>query len=69
MLTVMTEDGGNVVLNGKDRTVALGLSIQGLKQASIENSLKAFSPISGMKKDVTKMNIEEKMAYYKRGGK
>tara|TARA_R110000868_G_scaffold87034_4_gene243657 strand:+ start:6288 stop:7910 length:1623 start_codon:yes stop_codon:yes gene_type:complete len=66
MLTVMIEDGGNVVLNGKDRTVALGLAIQGLKQASIENSLKAFTPNKMQTKDVTKMSIEEKMAYYKR---
>lgn len=69
MLTVMIEDGGNVVLNGKDRTVALGLAIQGLKQASIDNSLKAFIPGKKQNKDVTKMTLEEKLAYYKRTGK
>lgn len=68
MLTIMIEDGGGVVLNGKDRTVALGLSIQGLKQSSVENSLKAYVPTKSFKKDVTKMSIEEKMAYYKKGG-
>ena len=69
MLTVMIEDGGNVVLNGKDRTVALGLSIQGLKQAMIENSVKAFVPGKNTGRDVTKMSLEEKLAYYKRIGK
>lgn len=69
MLTVMVEDGGNVVLNGKDRTVALGLAIQGLKQASVEGSLKAFIPGKNMHKDVTKMSLEEKLAYYKRIGR
>lgn len=69
MLTVMIEDGGNVILNGKDRTVALGLAIQGLKQAFIDNSVKAFIPGKNMNKDVTKMTLEEKLAYYKRMGR
>jgi hypothetical protein len=69
MLTIMIEDGGSVVMNGKDRTVALALSIQGLKQASVENSLKAFVPGKVGQRDVTKMSLEDKLAYYKRMGR
>lgn len=69
MITINIEDGGDVVLNGKDRTVALGLAIQGLKQAVVPNSNKAYVPGKIAKKDVTKMSLQEKLAYYKRGGK
>jgi Zn-finger domain-containing protein len=69
MLTIMIEDGGSIVLNSKDRTVALALAIQGLKQTIVDGSLKAFVPGRMGQKDVTKMSLEEKLAYYKKAGR
>lgn len=66
MLKVSIEEDGNVILNGKDRTVALGVSIQAIKQAILGGQHKAFIPGRVAPKDVTKMSIPEKMAYYKR---
>ena len=69
MLKVSIEGNGNVVVNGKDRVVCLGISIQAIKQAGIEGEFKAFIPSKTNNKDVTKMTMQEKLAYYKRVGK
>jgi hypothetical protein len=66
MMTVVYEEDGNVILTGKDRVVALGISIQGIKQATVEGTHKAVSPNKAKDKDVTKMNPEEKIKYYNR---
>lgn len=69
MMSLSVEDDGNVTLNSKDRTVALAISIQAIKQASNEGEFKAFIPNKVNNKDVTKMTMQEKLAYYKRVGK
>lgn len=66
MLTCVKEENGNILVNGKDRVVALGISIQGIKQAGIEKEFKAMVPNKAETKDVTKMTIEEKIKYYNR---
>ena len=66
MMTCTLEEDGNIIVNGKDRVVALGISIQAIKQAGVESEHKAYTPGKAPVKDVTKMTIEEKMAYYKR---
>jgi hypothetical protein len=53
-------------MNSKDRTVALAISIQAIKQASIDNEHKAKSPSKPQNKDITTMTVEEKIKYYKR---
>ncbi len=69
MLTLNIEDDGNITLNSKDRTVALAISIQGLKQATIGGEYKAITPTKAPSKDVTRMTIEEKMRYYSKIGR
>jgi hypothetical protein len=69
MLVCSIEDDGNIILNGKDRVVALGISIQAIKQASIEGENKAYVPRKSPSKDVTKLSIEDKLKYYKRMNK
>ncbi len=66
MLICVYEEDGNVILNGKDRVVALGISIQAIKQALLDKEYKASSPVKETKKDVTKMKTEDRIAYYKR---
>lgn len=66
MMTVVIEEDGNIIVNGKDRVVALGISIQAIKQAGLEGEFKAFTPGRKFEKDVTKMNIEDKIKYYNR---
>lgn len=68
MIGVAIEDDGNIELNGKDRTVALAIAIQAVKQA-VGEVRGAYVPGKKFQKDVTKMTIEEKMRYYKRGGR
>jgi hypothetical protein len=69
MMTLNIEDDGNIVLNSKDRTVAVGISLQALKQATVGGEYKAITPSKAPTKDVTKMTIEEKMRYYSRIGR
>lgn len=69
MIGISIEDDGNIKLNGKDKTVALAISLQALKQATVEGENKAFVPGQKRVRDVTKMTLEEKLRYYKRGGK
>jgi hypothetical protein len=69
MMTLTIEDDGDIVMNSKDRVVALAIAIQAIRQASNEGEFKAFIPGQAREKDVTKMSITEKMAYYKRIGK
>ncbi len=66
MLTCSIEEDGNIIVNGKDRTVALGISIQAIKQATIEDQHKATVPSAKASKDVTRMTNEEKIKFYKR---
>jgi hypothetical protein len=66
MMTVVIEEDGNIYVNGKDRVVALGISIQAIKQASIEGEHKAYTPNKTVNKDITTMTVEEKLKYYKR---
>jgi hypothetical protein len=66
MLTVTIEEDGNVIVNGKDRVVCLGISIQAIKQASIEGEHKAFNPGKTDNKDPIKMTVEDRLKYYKR---
>jgi hypothetical protein len=66
MMSCVVEEDGNVIVNGKDRVVSLGISIQAIKQAVIQGEFKAFTPGKTASKDVTQMTIEEKMKYYKR---
>jgi hypothetical protein len=66
MMSLAVEDDGNVTLNSKDRTVALAISIQAIKQASIDNEHKAKSPTITEAKDITRMTTEEKLKYYKK---
>lgn len=66
MMTCVLEDDGNIIVNGKDRVVALGISIQAIKQAGIEGEHKAHVPKGAATKDVTKMSIEDKIKYYNR---
>jgi hypothetical protein len=44
MMTITIEDSGDIVMNGKDRTVALGISIQAIKQAVIPGTIGTFEP-------------------------
>jgi hypothetical protein len=66
MLTCKIEEDGNIIVNGKDRTVALGISIQAIKQASVDGEHKAIVPNSNKGKDVTKMSVEDKIKHYNR---
>lgn len=66
MMTLTLEDDGNVEMNSKDRTVALAISIQAIKQASLNGEHKAFTPTASRTKDVTKMTMEEKLKHYSR---
>jgi hypothetical protein len=66
MMTVVIEEDGNIYVNGKDRVVALCISIQAIKQASIEGEHKAYTPNKTVNKDITTMTVEEKLKYYKR---
>lgn len=69
MLTCKIEEDGNIIVNGKDRTVALGISIQAIKQASIGGEHKATTPAKAKDKDVTKMTVDEKIKFYNRMNK
>jgi hypothetical protein len=69
MMTLTVEDDGNIEMNSKDRTVALAISIQAIRQASIEGENKAYVPQKSPSKDVTKLSIEDKLKYYKRMNK
>ncbi len=66
MLTCVIDEKGNIIVNGKDRVVALGISIQGIKQAVVMGEFKAKAPDSLTTKDVTQMTVEEKLRHYKR---
>lgn len=66
MLTCTKEEDGNIILNGKDRVVCLGISIQAIKQAVIDGEHKATTPNKVINKDITKMDTQQKLAYYKR---
>ena len=66
MMTLTIEDSGDIIMNSKDRTVALAISIQAIKQAVNEGENKAYIPSKANAKDVTKMSIDEKMKYYAR---
>lgn len=66
MMTCTIEEDGNIIVNGKDRVVCLGISIQAIKQAVIEGEYKAFIPSPKKSEDTAKMTIEEKLKYYKR---
>lgn len=67
MLTITIEEDGDITVNGKDRTVALGISIQAIKQATVEGQYKAIVPGESIKtKDVTKMSVEDKIKHYKK---
>lgn len=67
MLKCVIEENGNIVVNGKDRVVCLGISIQAIKQAGLEGEHKA-RPLTpkAPSKDVTKMALDEKLKHYKR---
>lgn len=69
MIGISIEDDGNIKLNGKDKTVAIAISLQALKQATVEGENKAFVPGKSRVRDVTKLTLEEKLRYYKRGGR
>jgi len=69
MMTITIEENGDIVLNGKDRTVALAISIQAIKQASNDGEHRARAPIKVLTKDITTMTVAEKLAHYKRKGK
>jgi hypothetical protein len=66
MLRFKIEEDGNIIVNGKDRTVAIGVSIQAIKQASLENEHKAKTPGKTVHKDITLMTVEEKLKHYKK---
>jgi hypothetical protein len=66
MMTLTIEDDGNIEMNSKDRSVALAISIQALKQASLSNEHKAFTPGKSDHKDPIKMSVEDRLKYYKR---
>ena len=66
MLTCTIEEDGNTIVNGKDRVVALGVSIQAISQAGLEGEHKAYVPSKKFEKDVTKMSLEDKLKYYNR---
>lgn len=65
MISLTIQDDGNVELTGKDRTVALAIALQVIKQATTGGEHKAFVPGQVARKDVTKMGLEEKIKYYK----
>lgn len=69
MLVCSIEEDGNIIVNGKDRVVALGISIQAIKQAGLEGEHKAKVPTVIRSKDVTKMDMESKLKYYARMNK
>jgi hypothetical protein len=69
MLTCKVEEDGNIIVNGKDRTVALGISIQAIKQATTEGQFQAKSPQAPAVKDVTRMTTEERLKFYKKRGR
>lgn len=66
MMTIAIGDDGNIEMNSKDRTVALAIGIQALKQVSNAGEHKAFIPGKVAPKDPLKMTVEEKMRYYKK---
>jgi hypothetical protein len=66
MMTCTIEEDGNIYVNGKDRVVCLGISIQAIPQAVVGGEYKAFVPTKAKTQDVTKMTIEEKIKYYNR---
>lgn len=66
MMTCVVEEDGNIIVNGKDRVVCLGISIQAIKQAVVEGGFKAFVPTPKRAKDVTRMTTEERLKHYKR---
>jgi hypothetical protein len=49
MMTCTKEEDGNIILNGKDRVVCLGISIQAIKQAAT-TSMGAFESVGHKKK-------------------
>ena len=67
MLGLSVEDDGNIVLNGKDRTVAAAIALQAIKQAIVVGMHRAHAPGTGRGKDVSRMTIEEKIKHYGRG--
>lgn len=69
MMSLSVEDDGNVTLNSKDRTVALAISVQAIKQAINDGEHKAFVPSKSNNKDITTMSMQEKLAYYRRIGR
>lgn len=66
MLKCVIEEDGNIIVNGKDRVVCLGISIQAIKQAVVDGEFKAYTPTTARTKDVTKMTTEERLKHYKR---
>lgn len=50
MMTVVIEEDGNVIVNGKDRVVCHGIAIQGLKQAIMPGTAGTFESGSGKPK-------------------
>jgi len=60
MAGLVVEDGGDVVLNGKDRIVAACLAIQGLPQVVRSGEFKAFTPSQKRQKDLLNLSTEER---------
>jgi hypothetical protein len=67
MMTCTIEEDGNVILNSKDLVVALAISVQAIKQASLDGEYKAFIPTSNKAiRDVTKLGLQDRLKYYNR---
>jgi hypothetical protein len=68
MTMLVTEDNGNVILNGKDYVVSAMLALQGLEQVVLRGQFKAHVPgkVTHPKENkLTRMSVEEKLRYYK----
>lgn len=57
MMTITIEDSGDIVMNSKDRTVALGISIQAIKQAVLPGTIGTFEPNEQKKSYQTKVEM------------
>lgn len=64
MMMLVIEDDGNIILNSRDRVVALAISIQAIKQAALDSEFKASSPTQQRVIDPTRLSLQDKLKYY-----
>jgi len=61
MGTLVVEDNGKIILNGKDMVVAAMLSLQGIEQMVMDGEFKAFTPADKDDRNLYKISTEERV--------